>query len=330
VSTPKLPVTRAIDRVAHLSKEQFERDYLATNQPVVVTNALEGYPARSKWSFDWFRSNYGDREVLVIKSADKRSGYGQFEPIRLGAYLDQLIANPELPLYMSESRLLADAPELREDIPLPALAPTGVGMERRLWLGPAKSVTHFHKDNHFSFARIRSLFTQIEGRKRFVLVSPEQDHLMYEEPNQGTMTENGAYQSLVDCEFPDFENQPLFREAVLHETVVESGEMLFIPAGWWHYVRGITPCISVSNWWLEARIAEMVTQLTTCGDPEGFLAEHAGTLTDADVAVFHGGVSALAQAFSMLQPHEQQGVLALFEPSARAQVLNDPRWSTPT
>jgi lysine-specific demethylase 8 len=42
---------------------------------------------------------------------------------------------------------------------------------------------------------------------------------------------------------------PGFLEAEYVETVLKEGECLYIPVGWWHYVRGIKAGISVSFWW---------------------------------------------------------------------------------
>lgn len=42
---------------------------------------------------------------------------------------------------------------------------------------------------------------------------------------------------------------PGFAEAEYVETVLKEGECLYIPAGWWHYVRGLQAGISVSFWW---------------------------------------------------------------------------------
>jgi lysine-specific demethylase 8 len=41
---------------------------------------------------------------------------------------------------------------------------------------------------------------------------------------------------------------PGFSEAEYVETVLEEGESLYIPVGWWHYVRGLRAGISVSFW----------------------------------------------------------------------------------
>ncbi|KAH1354993.1 hypothetical protein KXV22_007442 [Aspergillus fumigatus] len=42
---------------------------------------------------------------------------------------------------------------------------------------------------------------------------------------------------------------PGFLEAEYVETVLKDGECLYIPVGWWHYVRGVKAGISVSFWW---------------------------------------------------------------------------------
>ncbi|KAK2785792.1 GTPase of the mitochondrial inner membrane that associates with the large ribosomal subunit [Emmonsiellopsis sp. PD_33] len=42
---------------------------------------------------------------------------------------------------------------------------------------------------------------------------------------------------------------PGFFEAEYVETVLKEGECLYIPVGWWHYVRGLKAGISVSFWW---------------------------------------------------------------------------------
>lgn len=42
---------------------------------------------------------------------------------------------------------------------------------------------------------------------------------------------------------------PGFLEAEYVETTLREGECLYIPVGWWHYVRGLQAGISVSFWW---------------------------------------------------------------------------------
>lgn len=309
----------AIPRVRRPTVADFTQTYVAGNRPVVVEGLLDDVPARGKWSFEWFARHYGERDIAVIRTAARRAESGErYEPRRLGEYLDALRGDPNLPFYMSEAPFFEQAPELLADVPPPPLVPNDRRIERRLWLGPAGSVSHYHKDNHFSFARIESLFMQIEGEKKFLLVAPADDARMYQaEQKPGSLDENYAFQSLVDAERPDLERFPLYDGVTVHEAVVRTGECVLIPAGWWHYVRGLTPCISVSNWWMESRVADLVTRLTEAPDPIAFLGEHAGSLSADDARFFVRDANALGAALSLFTPEQLTAVLALFSEEAR-------------
>jgi lysine-specific demethylase 8 len=59
------------------------------------------------------------------------------------------------------------------------------------------------------------------------------------------------------CEFGDdgeFDAQswrdefPMFKDAEYVEGILGPGECLYIPVGWWHYVRSLTSSFSVSFW----------------------------------------------------------------------------------
>jgi ribosomal protein L16 Arg81 hydroxylase len=47
----------------------------------------------------------------------------------------------------------------------------------------------------------------------------------------------------------DFEEQfPHFKSAPYMEAILAPGECLYLPVGWWHYIRSLTPSFSVSFW----------------------------------------------------------------------------------
>jgi ribosomal protein L16 Arg81 hydroxylase len=52
----------------------------------------------------------------------------------------------------------------------------------------------------------------------------------------------------VDVENPGNEF-PLFEKAEYVEGIVGPGECLYIPRGWWHFVRSESVSIGVSFWW---------------------------------------------------------------------------------
>ena len=58
--------TVPIERAHGLTPDVFHERYLSGGgKPVVVTDALNHWGARSKWTFDFFRSRYGSDSVLV-------------------------------------------------------------------------------------------------------------------------------------------------------------------------------------------------------------------------------------------------------------------------
>jgi lysine-specific demethylase 8 len=42
---------------------------------------------------------------------------------------------------------------------------------------------------------------------------------------------------------------PLYKTAEYVDLILEEGECLYIPLGWWHYVRSLSVSFSVSFWW---------------------------------------------------------------------------------
>jgi ribosomal protein L16 Arg81 hydroxylase len=80
-------------------------------------------------------------------------------------------------------------------------------------------------------------FVQLHGRKRFTLVAPAFTPRVYNEV--------GVY-SEVDPEQPDYRAHPAFRGVPTTSIVLEPGDTLFLPIGWWHRVESLDVSISLS------------------------------------------------------------------------------------
>jgi [protein]-arginine 3-hydroxylase / protease len=115
-------------------------------------------------------------------------------------------------------------------------------LEPVFWMGPAHSVSHFH------FDRAHNFFVQIFGKKRWLLVPPEDSDEMYfpcAEFTSGLM-----HFSPVKADAPDLKRFPRFARARVTELIVEPGEVLWVPAGWWHYVESLDVSISFNFFWV--------------------------------------------------------------------------------
>jgi hypothetical protein len=121
----------------------------------------------------------------------------------------------------------------------------------RFWLGPAGTVTPLHCDYD------DNIFAQIWGSKRIFLSPPHHDEFLY--PSEANAI---LFGSPFNPEAPDFDKFPLARQASMIECVVNPGELLYVPAGWYHQVRALTFSLSANRW---ARALPLALQ----GDPPG-------------------------------------------------------------
>ena len=87
---------------------------------------------------------------------------------------------------------------------------------------------------------------QISGRKKVVLIPPDQSDLVYYPCREFGLN---LHFSPVEVERPDRARHPRFAQARLREVIVQPGEILYIPATWWHYLRALEPSISLNFWW---------------------------------------------------------------------------------
>ncbi|MBA5606333.1 cupin-like domain-containing protein [Duganella sp. FT3S] len=107
----------------------------------------------------------------------------------------------------------------------------------RFWVGPAGTVTPLHCDYD------DNIFAQVWGTKRIFLSPPHHEAFLYPKEANAIL-----FGSPFDPEAPDFERFPLARQATMIECIVEPGDMLYVPAGWYHQVRALTFSLSSNRW----------------------------------------------------------------------------------
>jgi lysine-specific demethylase 8 len=168
-------------------------------------------------------------------------GGGQYDVMEYGDYIRRIAdtsggqATPKG--YLSVFRVFDAFPELRSDVDFSLLSQFKVKNTAKGWIGPAGTVTGYHVDWG------DNVLAQICGRKEVRLVAPKYSKYMYPSKrfDQGTMSSD------MDVDNLDADRFPLFAKATEYRVVIHPGEMLFIPRGWWHYVRSLDKSISVSN-----------------------------------------------------------------------------------
>lgn len=234
--------TQSVPRESNLEPEQFFRWYYAANTPVVLTGQMATWPALEKWNPDYFETYFGSErvEVMAGRNADpafeiNSAAHKTIMPMT--QFVNMLGAAGETnDFYMVANNRSIESGTLRyllDDIRFfdGILDPHAAAAKLFLWFGPAGTVTPLHYDV------MNVLLAQVLGRKKVTLIPSFQTPYMY--------NKIGVY-SQVNFDAPDYLRYPLFQKTTPLEVLLEPGEALFIPVGWWHHVRSVDVSISVS------------------------------------------------------------------------------------
>jgi hypothetical protein len=249
-------------------------------EPIIINGLLEDWPARNH--HDWSHPQYlmsktiGGRRLVPIETGKSYvdEGFGQ-KIVTFKEFMDQHIlkgsSNSETG-YLAQHNLFAQVPSLREDIFIPDLcyiSPPGPHyssphaeqhsevprLEEPLmnaWFGPVGTTTPLHTDPY------HNILAQVVGRKYVRLYAPRESRVLYakgkeDEIDMSNTSEldigilEGVDGTREDAEAANTEF-PLFKEAKYYDCILEEGQCLYIPVGWWHYVRSLSVSFSVSFW----------------------------------------------------------------------------------
>lgn len=227
-----LPALDAVPRVRGMNAATF-RQRARQGLPFLVPGAIARWPIcalqpavlRERFGDVPVRARVGDY-IGTAFAADRA-----MQDMTMREYLDLADATEGLPPYLGNL-------ELRE---LNSLCHWPTYFEKmgppRFWIGPAGTVTPLHSDFD------DNIFAQVWGRKRIFLAPAHHDAFLYTREANPVL-----FGSPFDPEAPDYERYPLARQASMLEVLVEPGDMLYIPAGWYHQVRALTFSLSSNRW----------------------------------------------------------------------------------
>ena len=227
-----------ISRVKTLTKEEFIQKYYRKQKPVVIENFIGDWPAHDKWNLEYIREVAGEKEVPLYDDRPVKHEEGFNQPhakMRMSDYIDLLKAGPtRYRIFLWN--ILKEVPELQVDFSYPDFGlPLMKGLPM-LFFGGEDSYTFMHYDidlaNIFHF--------HFEGKKQCILYGQEQTKFLYKVPHSLITRED------IDFADPDLEKWPALEFAHGHVADLEHGNVLYIPEGYWHYMRYITPGFSMS------------------------------------------------------------------------------------
>ncbi|GJQ15868.1 hypothetical protein GpartN1_g7659.t1 [Galdieria partita] len=220
--------------------QQFEKQ----SMPLVIQGLVTQWPAYEKWN----------RHYFIQHSHDFQFAVGPTQ-MTMQEYIHYMESNEDInPLYLFEKRFQQlpfasdyQVPEYFKDRDLFSLVEKHYNKRPdHSWLiyGPPRSGSRFHIDPNQTCA----WNAVIQGRKKWVLFPPP--------PHADSPSPPGVFPSedysqvispasLIEW-FTNFYEEAKERNDII-ECVVQSGELLFIPRGWWHIVLNLEESIAITE-----------------------------------------------------------------------------------
>ena len=226
---------RPLTVVDTISPEEFKNDFYDKNLPVIIRDLSHQWPAYTRWNWNYFKELVGDKRVPLYNNVksdaytpiNKADDYKTF-----GEYIDMISQGPagwRIFLF----NIFDHAPQLINDFTWPEHMMKGfVKKYPMLFTGGATSITHMHFDIDLS----NILHTQFAGRKRVLLFPFKEQHKLYRKPYEVLSLADFSNYYMQNGS-PDYDKFPALKLAQGLEAVLDHGDTLFMPAGWWHHME---------------------------------------------------------------------------------------------
>ncbi|XP_063794179.1 tRNA wybutosine-synthesizing protein 5 isoform X2 [Pseudophryne corroboree] len=248
------PTRIPVPRFSGVDKQRFLHELYPLRKPAVLTD-LDLGACKTQWSLDYMSRRGGERQVKIHVSELPQMDFIQknflYRSLPFNVFVQRAAENKHRDFFISEDEkyylrslgedprkdiadIATQFPELAADIQIPEF---------------------FQKDQFFSSVfRISSpglqlwthydvmdnLLIQVTGKKRVVLYSPRDAPYLYL---------SGDKSEVLDVDKPDLAKYPLFSQARRYECTLHAGDVLFIPALWFHNTVAEEFGVGVNVFW---------------------------------------------------------------------------------
>lgn len=226
--------------------------------PVIFRGAAKSWEAAA-WAPEYFAENFGDVEVQVFSSNILEDNsvihtkmVDHIRDINLNskkaAYflggIEHNATSQEIMDYSNEEKddnavFIYNHLDFQSQTQFPQLYSQSDMFDERFYfllIGSANTITDLH--SHGS-----TFLAQVYGSKLATLINPK-----YIEKCYCKLREN---KFVFDCDIdilnPDFEKYPELENIEIYQTILEPGDVLYIPEGWLHDIRGLSTSISIAS-----------------------------------------------------------------------------------
>jgi hypothetical protein len=238
-------ILSSVDVVDHIDPTTFQQQYYGPKRPLIIRQLATPWPAYTQWNWTYFRQLVGHKKVGLYNNVKSDA----YTPINtaddyktFGEYIDMITKGPAA-WRIFLFNIFDHAPKLIEDFTWPDhLMKQFVKKYPMLFVGGQGSITHMHFDIDMSHI----LHTQFAGRKRVLLFPYEEQHKLYRKPFEVlSMVDFSHYHDAQKSKI-NYEQFPALKEARGYEVVLDHGDTLFMPAGFWHHMEYIDSGFAMS------------------------------------------------------------------------------------
>jgi len=230
---------KPIERVTTISKEDFYNNYVKKQKPIVVEKLTEDWPAYTKWHLNYIKEVAGNKTVPLYDDRPvsyKDSFNEAHATMKMADYIDLLQSPASTNYRIFLYNLMKEVPHLQHDFKWPKTGLRLVKQLPMLFFGGKNSKVFMHFDIDYS----NILHFHFHGEKQCILFEPNQTKYLYKVPHSLISRED------IDFDNPDFKKFPALQKAQGLVCNLKHGEMLYMPEGYWHYMKYTTPGFSMS------------------------------------------------------------------------------------
>jgi hypothetical protein len=234
-----------VERIDSPSPERLER-CIAEHRPAILTGLMKDQKATRCWDLDYLRARLGRSKVQVV-SHDKPRIYWNpdsglaLRPMTFDDFVDGALDNKNAYSYMQDD--VNSFPVIKDDYRLPEMMSAKGIVRGKFWLSGAGLVTPLHYD------AVETFHWVVRGSKRFMCFAPGVRRYY---PFSWRTT--APFISQLDPDSYDRARFPRFADAQPVDLHVNEGEILYLPAFWWHQVYSEAPVnVSVNFVWWASR-----------------------------------------------------------------------------
>ncbi|GFR09993.1 bifunctional peptidase and [Trichonephila clavata] len=249
---------------------EFLRNYVSSNVPFVLKNGIKQWPAYRKWNDSYLREQLHNNMCTVAVTPngyadailEDRFMLPEERTISFNEFLDEMncpVHDRVLYLQKQNNCLVDEFSCLMKDVyshvPWATEALGDLPEAANFWMGDSRAVTSLHKDHY------ENIYCVVRGSKEFILYPP----ILAAWVPYKTFRKSQYCWEDGKCKIKDLDDEvkwvpfdpkldndkkfPMVSQLKKYHIILEAGDMLYLPALWFHHVEQSHSCIAVNYWY---------------------------------------------------------------------------------